>query len=660
MMCDTKLKAKINWLKIKLSIGFDFVFRKRYWIGGVIFTLLVIFGCHGSSIGIYNDVIQSNNKIESASPIVGDNRLIRSDEWAVNTPTMLSQIYNNFDEKTEILNDSEKYATFYPKEVSKSLSAISMPNQLGFLFLPKEQAFSFAWYFGYFLLFFSLLEFLMILTKGNKIFSALGAILITFSPVVQWWDTYTWIILGYGFFALVMFNKFLKERIGWKRVVWGVLIGVALCCYIECMYPVWQISYGYLFLVLVIWLMILNKKDCNFKKIFLLGAIISITMGIVMIPAIAQSYDALRLTLNTVYPGARESTGGSGAYGLFSYYSSIFYPFNLPANVSELSQYVSLFPVPIIMGVYYWYRNHKMKKKDFLLIALTLLAILLSIWNFVELPLWLTKVTLLAQSLPGRTTVVVGLVCVLLLIYCLSGYVNKKKEKIPKYQNLIIAISMVIIGLIMNQKKLTEIGNAEYMNMWYILFDVVFFVPVTYWCLNNYQKTNTVALLCLSGLTFVSGVYVHPLNIGLAAIYDKPIANEIQKIENEEPDATWIAVDTDFTMNNYLIANGANTINSTNWYPNFEVWEKLGLEDKENIYNRYSHMNITLTEEKSDVKLNANDNITLYLNSDDICKIDVDYIFARGDGLEKFSSNEVDYMPFYNEDGFSIYRVNCK
>ena len=631
----------------------DFLWKKRYLLGGIIFSLLVLFGFHGSSISIYNQVIQPNNNIEIANPILGISRGIRGDEWAVSTPTLLSQTKNQFSEYSSILNAKTSNITLFPKIVSWTLGAIATPNQLGFLFLPKEQAFSFSWFFGYFLLFFATLELLMLLTKQNKFYSVMGAILITFSPVVQWWEA--WNIIAYGEIAIILFDKYLKQNKFYINLILSILIGLIGSCYIMCLYPAWQITYGFFFLILTIWVIKENNKEVTIKKMGFLIFIAILIIGIIVGPILMNSYDIYLLISNTAYPGKRLSTGGMGWENLFNYFCSIFNSFSESNNASEMSQFVSLYPIPIIMGVYYWYNNRKKYKKDFLLVSLTLLSILLTIWNYVELPSWLAKISLLFMSTPNRAVVVSGFVCSILLIYCLVEYCDNKIVKNPKFQNLIISFLICFLGVY-------AINNhyPEYINYKMIFIDFVIFVPIMFLVLLNYEKTNKLAMLLLAMITFASGITVHPVNIGLNAIYNKPLSKEIEKIEQENPDADWAAVSTQYFMQNYLVANGADTINSTNYYPNFEFWEKLDLEEYEDIYNRYSHLLINISNDSSSLKLNYEDQIELTLNNNDVCKLDLDYLLTNDNDLSKFNNKNVEFNQIYNEDGILIYNVDCK
>lgn len=631
----------------------EFLWKKRYLLGISLFIILVLFGFHGSSISIYSQVIQPNHSQENANPILGVSRTIRGDEWAVSTPTLLSQTKNNFNEFSTILNAKTSNISLYPKIVSFTLGAIATPNQLGFLFLPTNQAFSFSWYFGYFLLFFSSLELLMLITKKNKFYSVMGAILITFSTSVQWWEA--WNIIAYGELAIILFDKYLKQDKNILRILLASLIGIIGSCYIMCLYPAWQITYGFLFLILAIWVGKENKENISIKKIALLVLIVVAIICVIVGPIFLNSYDIYLLISNTSYPGERLSTGGNGWQNLFNYFSSIFNSFKESSNASEMSQFMSLYPIPIIMGIYYWHNNRKKYKKDFLLVSLTLLSILLTVWNYVELPVWLAKVSLMFMSTPTRSAITASFVCLILLIYCLSKYSENKILSEVKYQNLIISLLVCFIGIYAISSH-----YPDYINNKMIIIDLLIFVPVMFGFLLNFEKTNKICLMIVTAITFVSGITVHPLNIGLDSIYEKPISKELENIEKEDPDADWVFVGSQYYMSNYLVANGADTINSTNYYPNFELWEKLGLEEYEDIYNRYAHLLVDITENETSLKLNYEDQIQLNLNNEDICKLDLDYLLTMDDNTERFNSNVVNFDQIYNEDGMLIYSINCK
>ena len=159
--------------------------------------------------------------------------------------------------------------------------------------------------------------------------------------------------------------------------------------------------------------------------------------------------------------------------------------------------------------------------------------------------------------------------------------------------------------------------------------------------------------------TVFSGIGVHPLNKGLDVVYEKPIAKEVQKINEKDKDATWATVETVPYVQNYLVANGAHTLNSTNFYPNLKMWDKLDLPSElENIYNRYAHININITNSKTTVSLKYEDQLNLDLNSSDVCLLGIDYLVTEDD-LNSYDNNQVLFNNIYDKYSMKIYSVSC-
>ena len=61
-------------------------------------------------------------------------------------------------------------------------------------------------------------------------------------------------------------------------------------------------------------------------------------------------------------------------------------------------------------------------------------------------------------------------------------------------------------------------------------------------------------MIILCTFTLISGILVHPLNRGLSAIFDKPVAKKVQKIEKKDPEADWITVTDKYFLSNYYPA----------------------------------------------------------------------------------------------------------
>lgn len=636
----------------------DFLFKKRYLVGGLLFVFFVISGYHGSSINIYDQLIEPNIKVKNTEQILGQNRDIRGDEWAVNSPSVLSQLSstNNLSKINSNLMAIKKNVTLYQKYPAKSITILSTPGYIGFLFLDVNMAFSFYWFLPYFLLFFGSFELLLILTNDNKKYSFVGALLIVFSPIVSWWECAG--IIGYGNFAVVCFYKYLKEKKFNVRILYLILIGIFGSCYIMCMYPAWLLTYGYIYLGIVIWMIIKQKKEINLKKILLLFLVVISTIGIIVIPSFLEGKEVYKLITSTIYPGARFSVGGSGWELLFNYFVSLFTPFKNIGNASEASQFMSFYPIPILMTIYYCFRDRKQKNKNWLLIILVTITILLNVWNYIKLPNIIAKISLLYMSTPGRSQVVIGYSCILLLIICMNEYENKAETNIKKIIfsrlgliKIIIAFLITTFGIYLAHKFYPDLISIKVIIIAYFTFISGFSL-----ILLNTQKTNKILSVYLLGIAILSGMTVHPLSKGVDIIYKKPLAQKIQQTVHKNKNSKWITVSTNYTIQNYVAANGAKIINSTNYFPNYILWKKLDPKNKyENVWNRYAHVTIDLVDTDTNVSLLYPDAIKINLKKEDLCKINVNYIVTELDlDKDKMISKKI-----YKKDNIAIYKTIC-
>ena len=110
-----------------------------------------------------------------------------------------------------------------------------------------------------------------------------------------------------------------------------------------------------------------------------------------------------------------------------------------------------------------------------------------------------------------------------------------------------------------------------------------------------------------------------------------------------------------------MVANGLSTINSTNVYPNVDLYkavlgeEKAALPENKYIYNRYCHVNINLGKyEENRIYAAAADNIVIELNVESLKDLGIDYIVAKKD-LNTLGYS-MDFEQLYAEDGLYIFK----
>lgn len=642
------------------------IYKYRFYIAGIVLIYAVLMGYSGSSIGIYNDIIQPNNREIYYSPIFGDSRTIRTDEWAVNAPSFVSQCVdpngNNYSYYHDSLRGTKTEMFSQLNQPILDILSIGKPFTLGALILGASRGYSFLWAASIIALLLVSFEFCMVISKNNKLASLLGMLLISFSASTQWWQCYN--IFTWGMLAIVLFDKFMLTKKFSTKILCSIGIFISGISYIFYFYPTWQVPYGYIYLAVLIWVIIKNWKEykINKKDILLIIAII-LAIGAILGIYFVKSADALKLITGTDYPGKRFETGGKEIKTIFSYVYSIIFPYKIDTigNPCELSSMISFYPIPMLIALIYLVRNIKTKKHFSFLIPMLIISIVYSIFMVFGVNEMFAKITLLYMTPAGRLAVPLGFSQILLIVYMLGNFTKEdiilKNGIIKKAGTVLASISIMYIALKTDMNILQNHPMYIYICGLILIYGIYQIVNI------NEEKNKKRLIMLLIPVAILTGATVHPIQKGISVLTDKPVAKKTQEIVSQDKENNlWICDSTNFMTNNYLLASGAKIINSTNLYTNFDLYKTvLGEEESQKfevryVYNRYSHINMEITEDKNDIELVQQDSIKISLTSEKIRELGVKYILTTRD-LDQFDTEDVKYQKIYDEDGMIIYHV---
>lgn len=635
--------------------GFNFIYEYRYLIAITLFVLCVWLKLNGSSIAMWSQYINTGESINSGL-VFGMPRAIRSDEWALYTPMALSQ-YHNLSGSFPYFSDTVRAAStdvflVYGQPV-KEIAIIFRPFQIGYLFLDPGRGLSFFWYGRLIALFMVTFEFGMLITKSKKRLSFILSMLISLSPIIQWWFSINGLVemIIFGQLALIIINKYIKEANYIKKSFYMIVLVVCAGGYILTFYPSWQISLFYVFLAVFIWIIWDNygKIKLSYKDfiIIIFGIIL---LSISMLHVLIKSQDTINIIMNTAYPGNRFETGGGEIKRFFNYAVNMFLPYKssgLPTNMCEMAVFMDFFPLGIILAVIVMFIE---KNKDKLLIVLLSCDLLLTMWCIIPFPKILAKLSLLSNSQPGRAFVAVGFINLLVLIRAIA-----LKEKILN-KKIVAVITGIMAFVIVISAKLSY---RDYFNKKMMLISFVFlcgtYIFFTAYESKKIRSMGTILCICL---ICISGAMVNPIQKGVEVIYQSSLINAISDINKDEP-GKWIVEGMNYPQINYPIMAGASTINSTNVYPDLERWRKFDLDGvNDNIYNRYAHINIYLNNQNTTtfIEGEAPDTFSINLNVKDLKELDVKYIFTQNN-IEDISDLNVSFEKLYDNSDYKIYRV---
>ena len=637
-------------LIFKIKDIYNFLFKNRYLISLFILLLLVLGKINGSSIELWNEVVEPNNKIETT--IIGKGIHSRSDEWVVNTPYAISQKYNNYNYFSNLprATKTDMFSTIFVPV--KDILILTRPFNIGYLLLGEEYGLSFYWYGRLIALFLVTFEFMLLITNKKKLLSLAGTILLVGSPLVSWfYSNYIVDLLISGQLCLLMFNNYLKTKNIKTRIIYSIIIGLSFSWFTLTIYPAWQIPLGYMYLIFAIWIFINNLKNNKSIKEYLLLLIPLFIILILLLRYYYLSKDTLKIILSTVYPGKRIITGGGEFIFHFIYPISIFFGYSDYHNPCEAAGVYSLFPIPIIVSIIYLLKQKTQKKKNnnnLLILLLSLLAIFFTIYTFISIPTILSKITLLYMCPVERIAPIIGIICLYLLILTTDKINIKNNNKKVILLFITIITSYIIV-------KIGSLDRIWYLTSKRLIISLVLLAITIYLYINSNKKRNAKILsiiLIIIGLLNIC--LVNPINIGTKVLHQKESAKAIRKIIKKDK-STWLAINS-IELGNYVLANGGKVINSTNIYPNIELYKKLDKNNKYNkIYNRYAHVKIKLVERKTSFKLIQNDYIEIDLNYDDIYLLNAKYLISNKK-LTIPNNYKETIKQIYNNDNIFIYK----
>lgn len=623
---------------------FDFIYKYRYPLSFLIIIICTIFQIHGSSINELN-IFHINHH-----PLFGISRFMRNDEYGVNTLMAFSQYYNNFAYFSDIFRATPTDMFIIYGQAVLDISVIFRPFNIGYLFLNQGMGLSFFWVSRFIILALISFETGMLLTNKNRVLSITYAILITLSPLVQWWFAINGLVeqLIFGQLGVLLINWYMTTSNYTKRLIYALLMIICIGGFLIVFYPSWQIPFAYVFILMAIWIFLKNRNNFSYDKKDILIILTSLLiLAIIMIHILTYSLDTIKTILNTAYPGNEIFNGGESWTYLINYIASIYFPLtsaNLANNTVELSVFIDFFPVPLILSLIVLF---KQKTKDKLLIGLLALYLLFMIFYFVQLPDSIISITLRNHMKSSRLYPVITFISVLILIRSLSSLKEITDKKLIIFISVILSIIMVYLS--------TLYYTDYYSNLMIIILVTVYAIAYSLIFQAHNDKGKIALLIGVLCILFTAGALVNPIDYGTDVLYENDFIKEVQVIVNQDPDANWIVQDINI---DYLTIVGAKTINSVNTYPDLNKWHILDPNgENEEIYNRYAHISVNLNNNTTTFNLVSSDSFLIDLNINDLEKLNVSYI-ATKNNLEEFNNTNAIFEKIYDNQDYKIFKVN--
>lgn len=656
-------RATDNYRKIERKNPFlfilDVIIKLRFVLAIIALFLIIFFRLNGSSITNWNGQLHNQDHGKKNTVLLGKSRIIRSDEWMVQTPFYGSQTEKDFPVHNDSFSPNGQNMIIAYNAPVKDLTIIGKPFNWGFLFLNRDQGFS--WYWGFKLIGMILLAFelIMILTKRNKYLAFVGAIGVPFSPGVQWWFMqHLGDLVFYSLGLMVFFYQYFKHQdsvlLKALNAFSCAILGIG---FVLVLYPAHQVTFGYL--LLFFWLATL----IHFKGTFRMnGSDILIIGSAVLLVVVCLGHfylitkDDLATTLGTLYPGKRVSTGGHFEFEqLFYYFTNWKLPFKDSGsflNMNELSSFYNLFPLVLVISPLLLSRQPDKRewlKENAIGVSLMLFCLMMLAWLIIGLPVPLAKLSLLSY-VPNYRGIQVFSYAAMLLSFWFIAIIWRSRTFIP----LVIRITVPIVLSLFNYVSIRNTELVKYLTNTEILLSVACFFLLMLLVLFKQKLLFSLGLLVLIGY---SGFTVNPVNQGTSALYGKALATEIRKVEKRDPDQLWVSEDS---LYNFTPALGVKSFNTVMFTPDIKTWKSIFPdEEQEKTYNRYAHVKAKITGEPTNLKLLTADSFIAELNPKTLEKLGVKYVISRRD-LSVYNIDNISFtiVSDRSPDNYSIFQVH--
>lgn len=561
-----------------------------WWLAvALLFLSCVALKLNGSSIGRWRNVVREPEPVRGL--LFSTPKKIRSDEWVVWTPSILSQARQTPPFPIENSSLGSGRAPLLMSVPVAYYTTFFRPQLWGFFLLDLERGFSFYWcakVFGLLLASGWLLRQLGIRSRG---LIAFGAVWIFFSSFVQWWFSSPAMLpemVASWAICLGCVITLWQETNRWKLTLAGVSFVVFGLNFILCLYPPFQIPLVLLGLVLLagFW-MERRKGDARFhtRRSLLLAAGAGTVICLSLIPFWIDVWPTLQIVAQTEYPGHRHNTGGgyavwqlfAGPIGFFESEDKV--PPGFP-NICEASNFYPLWPLALL-GLAAG-RVRSRRSISSMMVMLTVFIIGLSLYCVVHLPAWLLHVTLLAHVHEARALLSIGLANILLVCLFLD---RADKQIFGKYWALGGAIGAALgIGALFYIVHASDpVFFADRLRLTLLIFTNAVILIMFFWDRARRWLPPVFALLLIC-----SNSLINPVMRGLGPLIESAAFQEVDKVRAADPEAKWIAFG-DHVTGQLLKATGATVFNGTKIVPDLPFLRQLDAKGAyESVYNRYA------------------------------------------------------------------------
>lgn len=552
-------------------------------VGAVLFVLCVAYRINFSSVAAWNSYLRGNANFSEL--LYGAPRIIRSDEWLVGLPWLLSQAHTN--PPWSIDNPSVGSATsaLLVGLPTNHWSAVLRPSHWGFYFLDFERGFSWLWMWRTVVPCVALMVLILELTGGSIACAVAGMAWIFFSGFVQWWSACVTELIAYWTIACISLRYIFQARTRVSVVGAAITLLIAAGGFGLSLYPPFQVPLAYLGIALLPFLL---RGLCDTKgpSIWFRGTVlgVSVALGIaVLVLFFGDNVAAIATMEGTSYPGRRVSLGGDLSLWRFvsgwfeSNYSHDVFP-AIAGNMSEASSYILIWPIVLLLVPFFKSWGDIAR---FLPLLVYLVATLL--WGFYGVSETTAIWTGWSYVPTNRALIGWGIGGALACILAVQPQTRLSLVVRGVYSG---AIALVVFWCA--SQFPIQFPSAISQESFYVAALLISTAAVAIIFRRSWLLAAVMVVLCI-----VPHSQVNPVMRGLKGITDVPLIRAVKRFDPQR-EGRW-AVFGSAAVAQLVKVTGRDVVNGTQYLPDLDALRALDPQQQHlEVYNRYALVAFTL------------------------------------------------------------------
>ncbi len=584
---------------------------------------------HGFSLPAWHDKIDGSPAPEV---LLGKAPRIRSDDWAVSLPLIFSQSAQAqpFAPTSDLVGYGDVDMRVGSPVPVRGWIALFRPQLWGY-FAGRDVGMAWHWWFRILALFCA--AFLAFLRLGGERagLAAAAAAAFTAAPFFVFWSYNCEPLTAMAMLIFVSVVGVARAQRTASIVAWALLLAWSAGCFaLSFLYPPYQVALAWAIAACVAAWGWRERAGLRVRARLPLRAVLTLAaLGLAAACVAAfflESREAIGLLSRTVYPGTRVSSGGEvSLLRLLQNY------FTVPAGEAALNAFANVcdaggffYLSPLVGAAFVWDAIARRKRPDLGALVLLAVIVLFTAHAIFEFPAIVAKAMFLGR-LPGwRSAPAVGWIDFALVAAFFASPLTLSRRA---QWALTAAWGIGLLALGASVASQTG-GKTAFL----VLPVGVGFAACGFFVL----RRRVSAVIVLAAVTIALTSWFNPVVRG-GADYLESNAFSRKVLEIDRATGTrsrWIVFEQP-SLANLFRAIGVRAVNGVHFYPQRELWARLGLlERSPDVWNRYAHVAFELASRPDEARLQLKnlDAVVVRIHPDHpaFARLEVDYLVWVG------------------------------